>query len=136
MLEEGTSISDRLTEGDGPMSRKKRGYDSEAGVPRIVPVVKRRRERSGEDVLPVLHISVPLHRLRAEVDHVTAEEQPVLRGDCERVAHEDGRVPAEGEGHASGDAAAHGIAIVSQFLVGGGDEEKEVVSGLAVASDR
>lgn len=55
------------------------------------------------NVLPVVEVSVCLSSLCAKVDEVAAEEEVVYRGDGHGVAHECGRVTAEGKGHGSRD---------------------------------
>lgn len=51
----------------------------------------------------MVEVPVTLHNLCRPVDRVAAEEEVVLRGDSEGVAHEDGRVADEGCGHTTGD---------------------------------
>jgi hypothetical protein len=58
-------------------------------------------EREGDNVLPVVEVSVSLSDLCAEVDEMATEEEVVYGSDGESVAHEGSRVTTESESHRS-----------------------------------
>lgn len=63
------------------------------------------RVLSNEDnILPVVKVAVSLSTLGGEVNGVTSEEEVVLGGDGEGIAHEGTRVDNKGAGHLAGDA--------------------------------
>ena len=68
----------------------------------------------GWNILPVVEITESLGSLGAEVGQVACEEEVVLGGDSEGVAHEGGSVDNEGTGHGAGDAVKMKISV--QFL--------------------
>jgi hypothetical protein len=62
--------------------------------------------REKDNILPVVKVSVSLGDLCAKVDEMATEEEVVYGGDGESVAHESGRVTAEGKSHGSRDAVS------------------------------
>lgn len=57
------------------------------------------------NALPVVEEPVSLGSLGTEVGQVAGEEEVVLGGDGEGVAHESGGVDDQGAGHGAGDTA-------------------------------
>lgn len=77
--------------------------------------------------IPELRPPVALRDLGGEVDGVAGEEKVVLGGHGEGVAHEDGGVGGEGEGHAAGDAVGVRVSVGGVWGGCGRERAGEVV---------
>ena len=69
------------------------------------------------NVLPVVQVAVSLSKLGGEVDGVAGEQEVVLGGDGESVAHESCRVNDESTGHLAGDTVERDNMSVIQSSV-------------------